>query len=55
MIEEMNRKRKYVILVGDGMADYPLESQPAFDGLIAASGRLYMATTGGKVICFGSP
>ncbi len=30
-----------------------LSSLPAFDGLSAASGRLYLATRDGKVICFG--
>ncbi len=29
--------------------DYP----PVFDGMIAASGRLYMAATNGEVLCFG--
>ena len=31
----------------------PLSSLPAFDGLSAAAGRLYLATKDGKVICFG--
>jgi hypothetical protein len=30
-----------------------LSSLPAFDGLSAAAGRLYLATRDGKVICFG--
>jgi len=30
-----------------------LSSLPAFDGLSAAGGRLYLATRNGKVICFG--
>lgn len=30
-----------------------LRSPPAFDGLSAAHGRLYLATLDGKVICFG--
>ncbi len=29
-----------------------LDSLPVFDGMIAAYGRLYMATTDGKVVCF---
>ena len=29
-----------------------LISLPVFDGMIAAYGRLYMATTDGKVVCF---
>ena len=32
-----------------------LDSAPAFDGLSAARGRLYLATEEGKVICFGAP
>ncbi len=31
----------------------PLSSLPAFDGLSAAAGCLYLATQDGKVICFG--
>jgi len=30
-----------------------LESTPVFDGMAAAGGRLYLATTSGKVLCFG--
>jgi len=29
-------------------------SLPAFDGMSAAAGRVYLATAGGKVICFGN-
>ena len=32
---------------------YPLASLPAFDGLSAAAGRLYLATRDGKLICLG--
>jgi len=32
---------------------HSLSSTPAFDGLSAARGRLYMATLDGKIICFG--
>ena len=38
---------------GKKLAEYKLDSPPIFDGLIAAGGRLYMATRDGKVICFG--
>ncbi len=31
----------------------PLPSQPAFDGLSAAGGKLYLSMIDGKVICFG--
>ena len=43
--------------VGDtgepNLAEYHLDSLPAFDGLIAANGRLYLVTADGKVLCFG--
>jgi hypothetical protein len=37
---------------GDKLASYNLSSIPVFDGLIAASGRLYLTTTDGQVACF---
>ncbi len=37
---------------GEKLADYPLDGQPAFDGLIAAGGRLYLVTTDGRLMCF---
>ncbi len=41
---------------GKKLAEYPLDSAPVFDGLIAADGRLYLSTAGGKVLCFaGQP
>jgi hypothetical protein len=30
-----------------------LDALPAYDGLIAASGRLFLTATGGRVLCFG--
>jgi len=36
---------------GAKLAEYKLESPPVWDGLIAANGRLYMATQDGKVTC----
>jgi outer membrane protein assembly factor BamB len=36
---------------GSPIKSYPLASPPAFDGLSAAGGRLYLATQDGKVIC----
>ena len=44
-----------VMSAADGakMAEYKLEAPPVWDGMAAAGGRLYVATTDGKVICFG--
>ena len=36
---------------GGKLAEVNLEAAPVFDGLIAANGRLYLATTAGQVIC----
>jgi len=36
---------------GEQKAEYKLDSLPVWDGLVAAGGRLYMATTDGDVIC----
>jgi hypothetical protein len=38
---------------GSLLQSQSIESLPAFDGLSAAAGRLYLATRDGKVICFG--
>ncbi len=38
---------------GSLVSSHTLESPPAFDGMSAAYGRLYLATLDGKVICFG--
>ena len=38
---------------GQRLAEYPLDSLPAFDGLIAAHGRLYLTTAAGQLVCFG--
>jgi outer membrane protein assembly factor BamB len=48
--------RLWVVSAKDGakLAEYPLDSLPAFDGLIAASGRLYMATTDGRIVCLAA-
>ena len=37
---------------GSTLAEYPLDSLPVFDGLIAANGRLYLVTTDGKLRCY---
>jgi hypothetical protein len=36
---------------GEKLAEYPLDSLPVFDGLIAAGGRLFMSTVDGHVLC----
>jgi outer membrane protein assembly factor BamB len=38
---------------GTNLAQYPLDTPPVFDGLIAAQGRLLMALEDGSVICLG--
>ncbi|MGB2821960.1 MAG: PQQ-binding-like beta-propeller repeat protein, partial [Phycisphaerae bacterium] len=39
---------------GQKLAAYRLDSMPRFDGMIAAGGRLYLATVDGKVLCLGT-
>jgi hypothetical protein len=43
-----------VVSVVDGkkLAEYELDSQPVFDGMAGANGRLYLATKDGKILCF---
>jgi len=38
---------------GSALAEHKLDAPPVFDGLIAASGRLFMCTTDGCVVCLG--
>jgi hypothetical protein len=38
---------------GEKLAEYPLDSPPVFDGLIAAGDRLYVATADGQLLCLG--
>ena len=38
---------------GKTLAQRPLESPPVWDGMVAAGGRLYLATTTGTVLCLG--
>ena len=38
---------------GEALAQCELDSSPIWDGLAAADGRMYMATTDGRVICMG--
>jgi hypothetical protein len=37
---------------GAKLAEYRLERLPAFDGLIAANGALYMTTEDGSLLCY---
>jgi len=43
----------WAVAAADGtrLAEYRLEAPPAWDGLAAARGRLYLATIDGKVLC----
>jgi len=38
---------------GKTLAQIPLHSPPAWDGMAAAGGRLYLSTLDGTVVCFG--
>jgi len=48
--------RLWVVSSGDGMrlAEHAMEHPPVFDGMIAAAGRLYLATDDGSLICMGN-
>jgi hypothetical protein len=37
---------------GEKLAEHDLDAPPVFDGMAAASGRLYLATQDGAVRCF---
>jgi len=39
---------------GKELAEYKLDALPVFDTMAAANGRLYFATTDGKVRCYGA-
>jgi outer membrane protein assembly factor BamB len=39
---------------GQKLAEVKLAAAPVFDGLVAATGRLYLSTTDGKVLCLGA-
>jgi len=47
--------RLWIAAAADGskVAEHKIDATPVFDGLIAARGQLYLATTEGHVICFG--
>ena len=38
---------------GKKLTELKLKSLPAWDGLAAANGRLFLSTADGKIICFG--
>ena len=38
---------------GAELARYTLDTQPIFDGMAAANGRLYMSTINGTLVCLG--
>jgi len=38
---------------GKTLAEHKLDAPPAFDALIAATGRLFLSTTDGRVLCLG--
>ena len=38
---------------GTELAQHDLDSQPIFDGMAAANGRLYISTRDGKVVSVG--
>jgi hypothetical protein len=38
---------------GTVLEDREMAEVPVFDGMIAAAGRLYMCTTGGRIVCLG--
>lgn len=40
---------------GEGLADIKLDALPVWDAMAVAQGRLYMSTTKGAVVCYGSP
>ncbi len=44
-----------IVSAADGkkLSEYKLSEMPVFDGMAAAGGRLYLATSDGKVICLG--
>lgn len=54
-VEGRKGARLWIVSTEDGkkLAEYSLERSPEFDGLIAAGGRLYLASQGGRITCFG--
>jgi hypothetical protein len=46
----------WAVATSDGkkISEVELDAPPAWDGMAAANGRLYMTTVDGKVVCFGA-
>ena len=46
----------WAVSANDGrkLAEYRFDALPVFDGMAAAGRRLYLSTTGGKLLCFGT-
>ena len=40
---------------GEKLAEYKLEAPPAWDGLAAANGMLFLSLADGRVVCMGAP
>ena len=40
---------------GRTLSEIPLDARPAWDGLAAAGGRLYLSTADGRVVCLRGP
>jgi hypothetical protein len=38
---------------GSRIAEFDIDALPVWDGMIAAGGRIYLATTDGRVLCYG--
>jgi len=53
-LEGLKGASLWAVSAADGkkIAEYKLDSPPIFDGMIAANGRLYLATKDGKMMCF---
>ena len=40
---------------GETLTELELDSPPVHDGMIAASGKLFISTMDGKIVCFAAP
>jgi len=40
---------------GEKLAQYPLAAPPAWDGLAAANGQVFLSLADGRVLCLGPP
>jgi hypothetical protein len=52
--EDRKGAKLWAVSAVDGakLAEYELEHEPVFDAMAAVGGRLYIATTDGRVLCF---